>query len=133
MNKFFSYIFACVALASFSLAEAIAAPTDGGTKPLAEIGSHWNYWIAREYSYGFRKYKVTAHELIKAAVDRNGNGQKDADEVEEEILAAKIELWRYETGHNMSEQGKAVKESGTFYAFREGNKSYILRDCWRYA
>ena len=128
MNKFFSYIFACVALASFSLAEAIAAPTDGGTKPLAEIGSHWNYWIAREYSYGFRKYKVTAHELIKAAVDRNGNGQKDADEVEEEILAAKIELWRYETGHNMSEQGKAVKESGTFYAFREGNKSYILRD-----
>ena len=28
----------------------------------------------------------------------------------------------------MSEQGKAVKESGTFYAFREGNKSYILRD-----
>ena len=26
-------------LGKFSLAEAIAAPTDGGTKPLAEIGS----------------------------------------------------------------------------------------------
>lgn len=129
MNKFFSYVLICIALVSLPLTEAIAAPAEGSTpEPLAKVGSHWNYWFAREYSYGFRKYKVTAHETIRAAVDRNGNGKKDADEVEEEILAAKIEIWRNEAWQNSTEPGKALKEDGTFYAFREGNKSYVLRD-----
>ncbi|WP_322932941.1 zinc-dependent metalloprotease [Bacteroides sp. CG01] len=129
MNKFFSYVLICIALVSFPLTGAIAAPVEGSTpEPLAKVGSHWNYWFAREHSYGFRKYKVTAHETIRAAVDRNGNGKKDADEVEEEILAAKIEIWRNETWQNSTEPGKALKEDGTFYAFREGNKSYVLRD-----
>ena len=129
MNKFFSYVLICIALVSFPLTGAIAAPVEGNTpEPLAKVGSHWNYWFAREHSYGFRKYKVTAHETIRAAVDRNGNGKKDADEVEEEILAAKIEIWRNETWQNSTEPGKALKEDGTFYAFREGNKSYVLRD-----
>lgn len=129
MNKFFSYVLICIALVSLPLTGAIAAPAEGSTpEPLAKIGSHWNYWFAREYSYGFRKYKVTAHETIKAAVDRNGNGKKDAGEVEEEILAAKIEIWRNEAWHNSTDPGKTLKEDGTFYAFREGNKSYVLRD-----
>ena len=129
MNKFFSYVLMCIALVSLPLTGAIAAPAEGSTpEPLAKVGSHWNYWFAREYSYGFRKYKVTAHETIRAAVDRNGNGKKDADEVEEEILAAKIEIWRNEAWQNSTEPGKALKEDGTFYAFREGNKSYVLRD-----
>lgn len=129
MNKILSYILMCVALVSFSLTKAIAAPMEGNVpEPLAKVGSHWNYWYAQEYSYGFRKYKVTAHEKIVAAVDRNGNGKKDADEVEEEILAAKIEIWRYEAWQKSTEPGSVVKDVGTFYAFREGNKSYVLRD-----
>lgn len=129
MNKFFSYVLICIALVSLPLTGAIAAPVEGSIpEPLAKVGSHWNYWFAREHSYGFRKYKVTAHETIRAAVDRNGNGKKDADEVEEEILAAKIEIWRNEAWQNSTEPGKALKEDGTFYAFREGNKSYVLRD-----
>lgn len=129
MNKFFSYILMCVALVSIPLIGAIAAPTEGNTpEPLAKVGSHWNYWYGRERTFGFRKYEVTAHETIKAAVDRNGNGKKDADEVEEEILAAKIEMWRYEAWQNMAAPGAKIKEGGTFYVFREGNKSYVLRD-----
>jgi len=129
MNKFFSCILMCVALVSIPLTEAIAAPAEGNTpEPLAKVGSHWNYWYGRERTYGFRKYEVTAHETIKAAVDRNGNGKKDTDEVEEEILAAKIEMWRYEAWQNMAAPGAKIKEEGTFYVFREGNKSYVLRD-----
>lgn len=129
MNKLFSYILICIALVSLPLTGAIAAPAEGNTpEPLAKVGSHWNYWYGRERTYGFRKYEVTSHEIIKAAVDRNGNGKKDADEAEEEILAAKIEMWRYEAWQNMAAPGAKIKESGTFYAFREGNKSYILRD-----
>lgn len=129
MNNFFSYILMCVALVSIPLTGAIAAPTEGNTpEPLAKVGSHWNYWYGRERTFGFRKYEVTAHETIKAAVDRNGNGKKDADEVEEEILAAKIEMWRYEAWQNMAAPGAKIKEGGTFYVFREGNKSYVLRD-----
>lgn len=129
MNKVLLSIWVSAVLALFPFAGALAAPAnDGSPQPLAEVNSHWNYWFAREYSYGFRKYKVTAHEVVTAAVDRNGNGRKDAEEVEEEILAAKIEIWRYETGQGATEQGKGFKESGTFYAFREGNKSYVLRD-----
>lgn len=129
MNKSFSCVFMCIALVSLSLTKAIAAPMEtNAPEPLAKVGSHWNYWYAQEHCYGFRKYKVTAHEMIKAAVDRNGNGKKDADEVEEEILAAKIELWRYEAWYGLPELGSVIKEKGTFYAFREGNKSYVLRE-----
>ena len=115
MNKFFSCILMCVALVSIPLTEAIAAPAEGNTpEPLAKVGSHWNYWYGRERTYGFRKYEVTAHETIKAAVDRNGNGKKDTDEVEEEILAAKIEMWRYEAWQNMAAPEQRLKRRGLF-------------------
>lgn len=131
MNRLLSNIILSVALASVPLAGAIAASTDGTSpEPLASVGSHWNYWMADlESGYdGFCKFVVEKHETIRAAVDRNGNGVKDADEVEEDILAAKIEVWRYRTYFDSSKREEPYKDKqGTFYVFKEGNKSYVLR------
>lgn len=131
MNRFLSNVIFSVALASVPLAGAIAASTDGTSpEPLASVGSHWNYWMADLESEcdGFCKFVVEKHETIRAAVDRNGNGVKDADEVEEDILAARIEVWRYRTYFDASKKEEPYKDrQGTFYAFKEGNKSYILR------
>lgn len=90
--------------------------TDTEAVPLARIGSHWNYWVAQEYSFGYTKYKVVKDTVITAPVFETG-----------QILTAKtswIEKYNNLTFHG-AESGDENRYQGCFGAIRMGNASYV--------
>ncbi len=83
--------------------------------PFASISSHWNYWMATEYSYGFHTYTVVKDTTITAPMFET-NESKTA-------IASWIEKRTYSTMHSGGSSEGAY--AGAFAAYREGNKSYV--------
>ncbi len=87
-------------------------------EPLAEVGSNWKYWIAREMTYGFNKYEVVKDTVITAPLFETGRIIT--------VNASWIEKSLY-SNFNMSTDpdGGTIAYMGAFAAFRQGNKSYV--------
>lgn len=98
----------------FSVSIAMAVETEN--KPLASVGSHWNYWVAQEYSFGYCKYKVEKDTVITAKVYG----------VDTLLTANASLICKYAslTNHASGESSSNMK-IGEFYATRIGNASYV--------
>lgn len=79
---------------------------------LAPIGSHWNYWFADEYTYGFIRYEVVADTFVKAAVYEFPT---DTISVEASLIR-KIKFRADDT---------VGAVTGEFLACKRGNTSYV--------
>lgn len=115
MNKSKLILIVSILLGTFSSFAETPALTEGFT-PFASVGSHWNYWVAQEYSFGFNKYKVEKDTVITAPLYDTG----------EEITVTASLIKKYTNftfrSTGIGEENKYV---GQFAAVRKGKASYV--------